>query len=99
MKTLSFIILCLIMCSCTVKVRNDKDKKSDRPKKQYTFNTAYDYDHIRHVHQADMHFVIIYYEGVHVVNITKDSLEVSLLKKQATRDSLQILVFRKYLKK
>lgn len=94
-------IVCSILCSCTIKVRNehDKDKKSDKPKKPYTFNTAYDYDHIRHVHQADMHYVIIYYEGVHVVNITKDSLEVSLLKKQAIRDSLQISVFRKYLKK
>lgn len=53
------------------------------------------------IKQSGMRYAIFYAVGeTFTLNITKDSLEVALLKKQLTwnKDSLQIEVSKKYLK-
>lgn len=54
------------------------------------------------VKQSGMRYAVVHLhnEGFYFINLTKDSLEVALLKKQLTwsKDSLQIEVSKKYLK-
>lgn len=64
-----------------------------------TMSKAYGFDEVKHVTESGMHYAIIYYNGVHVVNITNDSLTFVTLKTQKTKDSLQVEVFKKYLSK
>jgi hypothetical protein len=54
------------------------------------------------IKQSGMRYAVVHVhnEGFYFINLTKDSLEVALLKKQLTwsKDSLQIEVSKKYLK-
>lgn len=50
------------------------------------------------IKESGMKYLIDYYNRSFILNITKDSLEVVALKRQALKDSLQIEVSKKYLK-
>lgn len=77
--------------SCTTQTKKTTVRK--------TMSKAFDFDEVRHVSQSGMHYALIYYNGIHVVNITNDSLTLVSLKTQQRKDSLQIEVFKKYLSK
>lgn len=99
-KLSTFYAICAILLySCVCEDKNNSSKTQQKPVSvRKTFSEAYPHDQVRHVNEKGFHYILIYYNGITTVNYTKDSIEIALLKTQHTKDSLQVEVFKKYLR-